>query len=142
MPAYQVVYGPLMTVVDTTTGKVEGRGHDGLHVFRGIPFAGAPAGELRLRAPRPVEPWAGVRQAHDYGPWAPQNAPATTLSGERPGAQDEGCLTLNVWTPDPREGRRPVLVWIHGGGFIGGSGAMALYDGAALSSRGDAVVVT
>ena len=142
MAAYAVVYGPLMTVVDTTTGKLEGLVESGLHVFRGIPFARPPIGDLRLRAPAPVEPWTGVRPAHEFGYWAPQNAPATTLSGQAPGAQAEDCLSLNVWTPAADGARRPVLVWIHGGGFIGGAGVMNLYAGGPLATRGDVVIVT
>ena len=142
MAAHAVVYGPLMTVVDTTSGKLEGLTEGGVAVFRGIPFAAPPVGELRLRAPRPVEPWAGVRPASEFGCWAPQNAPATTLSGQMPGTQAEDCLSLNVWTPAADHARRPVMVWIHGGGFIGGSGGMDLYAGATLAARGDVVVVT
>src|SRR3954470_11045700 len=142
MEARAVVYGPHMTVVDTTSGKLEGLAEGGLQMFRGIPFAAPPVGDLRLRAPRPVEPWAGVRPASEFGCWAPQNAPATTLSGQLPGTQAEDCLSLNVWTPAADNARRPVMVWIHGGGFIGGSGAINLYAGAPLAARGDVVVVT
>jgi para-nitrobenzyl esterase len=87
-------------------------------------------------------PWPGVRAAREYGLWAPQNAPASTLTGDAPSAQGEDCLTLNVWTPGLDGAARPVLVWIHGGGFTGGSGASALYRGARLAERGDVVVVT
>src|SRR5947209_4624122 len=142
MQRHAVVYGPLMTVVDTTSGKLEGLAEAGLQVFRGIPFAAPPVGELRLRAPRAVKPWTGVRPATEFGCWSPQNSPATTLSGQLPGEQAEDCLSLNVWTPAADSARRPVLVWIHGGGFIGGSGAMNLYAGARLAARGDVVVVT
>src|SRR3954453_12492322 len=131
-----------MTIVDTTSGRLEGLTDGEVAVFRGIPFAAPPVGELRFRAPRPVEPWAGVRPASEFGCWAPQNAPATTLSGQLPGTQAEDCLSLNVWTPAADSARRPVMVWIHGGGFIGGSGAMNLYAGAPLAARGDVVVVT
>src|SRR3954454_20088092 len=131
-----------MTIVDTTSGRLEGLTDGEVAGFRGIPFAGPPGGELRFRAPRPAEPWAGVRPASEFGCWAPQNAPATTLSGQLPGTQAEDCLSLNVWTPAADNARRPVMVWIHGGGFIGGSGAMNLYAGAPLAARGDVVVVT
>jgi para-nitrobenzyl esterase len=130
-----------MATVETAAGQVEGSEESGLQVFLGIPYASPPLGELRFRAPRPVEPWTGVRSARDYGLWAPQNAPATPVSGQIPGEQGEDCLTLNVWTPS-LEGSRPVMVWIHGGAFTGGSGASALYRGAALARRGDVVVVT
>jgi len=130
-----------MTVVETTSGKVEGAASERLEVFRGLPYAAPPAGEHRLRAPRPVQPWTQVRPATDFGCWAPQNAPLTTLTGEEPGTQGEDCLTLNVWTPGT-DGRRPVMVWIHGGAFVAGSGVTSLYDGTRLASRGDVVIVT
>ncbi len=131
-----------MVRVETASGTVEGVREGGLEVFRGIPYAQPPVGELRLRGPRPVEPWSGVRAAAEFGPWAPQNAPGSSLTGEAPAAQDEDCLTLNVWTPGTGGPVRPVMVWIHGGGFTGGSGASALYGGASLAERGDVVVVT
>src|SRR5437763_5992437 len=130
-----------MTIVETTAGSVEGLVEDGLQVFRGIPYAQPPLGELRLRGPIAVEPWTGVRPAHTFGCWAPQAPPVTTLSGEMPGAQAEDCLALNVWTPST-DGARPVMVWIHGGGFVNGSGASSLYGGSRLAARGDVVVVT
>jgi para-nitrobenzyl esterase len=131
-----------MTTVDTASGRLEGTEEGGLRVFRGVPFAASPAGALRLRGPRPVEPWTGVRPAREYGPWSPQNPPLTALTGDVPGAVDEDCLSLNVWTPGLDGARRPVLVWIHGGAFVGGSGASALYKGDRLATRGDVVVVT
>jgi para-nitrobenzyl esterase len=131
-----------MSEVDTSLGRLAGIEEGGLSVFRGIPYASPPVGELRLRAPRPAVPWAGVRDAIRFGPAAPQNPPVSSLTGEVPLAHDEDCLTLNIWTPRADGARRPVLVWIHGGGFTSGSGSEPLYSGAALARRGDAVVVT
>jgi para-nitrobenzyl esterase len=130
-----------MATVDTASGRIEGAEERGVLVFKGVPYAQPPVGELRFRAPRPAEPWAGVRPAVELGAWAPQNPPATTLSGQAPGPWSEDCLTLNVWTASTG-GSRPVMVWVHGGGFTGGSGSAPLYDGAALARRGDVVVVT
>ena len=110
-------------------------------MFKGVPFAKPPVGELRLRAPRPCEPWSGVRSAAEFGALAPQNPPGSLFGSAAEGAQSEDCLTLNVWTPST-DGSRPVLVWMHGGGFIFGTGSSALYDGTRLASRGDVVVVT
>ena len=127
--------------VDTANGSIEGAEEAGIQVFRGIPYAQPPIGALRFREPRPVEPWPGVRMARDFGPWAPQNPSTGALSDYLPGRQDEDCLTLNVWTGSV-SGSQPVLVWIHGGTFSGGSAAYPLYDADHLVSRGDVVVVT
>lgn len=130
-------------IVETRTGRIEGATGDGFHVFRGIPFACPPIGRLRLRAPRPVDPWTGVREATSFGASAPQ---ASSMIGKLLGLPDapadEDCLTLNVWTPGCDGARRPVLVWIHGGGFLFGAGSQPLYDGASLATRGDVVIVT
>lgn len=112
-------------------------------MFRGLPFARPPVGRLRFRPPEPPEPWSGVRDAARFGPSAAQNGalvgPLMSLGISRTG---EDCLYLNVWTPAADRGRRPVLVWIHGGAFVLGSGSQMLYDGATLARRGDVVVVT
>ena len=112
-------------------------------MFRGLPFARPPVGPLRFRPPEPPEPWSGVRDAARFGPSAAQNGalvgPLMSLGINRTG---EDCLYLNVWTPGADRGRRPVLVWIHGGAFVLGSGSQMLYDGATLARRGDVVVVT
>jgi para-nitrobenzyl esterase len=128
--------------VETASGRVTGVDEDGVRVFRGIPFAGAPTATHRFRPPRPVEPWKGVRTAGEYGDWAPQNPPPGLFSSVPSGPQSENCLTLNVWTPGFGGAARPVLLWIHGGAFLFGSGASPLYEGKALAARGDVVVVT
>ena len=129
-------------IVETASGRVEGTEEGGVHVFRGIPFAAPPTGDLRWRPPQPPEPWTGIRAATDFGPWAPQSPPASPLAGELTGETAEDCLALNVWTPGADASPRPVMVWVHGGGFTGGSGAMPLYSGGRLATRGDVVVVT
>lgn len=106
----------------------------GVVAFKGIPYAAPPAGELRWRPPRPVVAWEGVRDASGSGPICVQN-------GGRDVPQDEDCLFLNVWAPRETSAPRPVLFWIHGGGYTGGSGSTALYDGTRLAADG-AVVVT
>ena len=131
-----------MTITETNQGRVEGIAQDGVQAFLGLPYAAAPVGWRRLRAPRPPASWAGVRPADRFGPWARQSSPESLLTGEPPGAQSEDCLVLNVWTPGVDAARRPVMVWIHGGGFTGGSAASSLYAGARLAARGDIVLVT
>lgn len=129
-------------IVDTAAGRVKGAEEEGLQVFRGLPYAKSPRGELRFCAPLALEPWAGVRDASGFGPSAPQNSMLLPLPGMDVGETDEDCLHLNVWTPRADDGGRPVLFWIHGGAFVIGSGSQSVYDGAALARRGDAVVVT
>jgi len=129
-------------VVETRSGRVRGVAEEGLQVFRGIPFARPPVGPLRFAAPEPPEPWAGLRDAGEFGPSAPQRPMRLPLPGMDVGVQDEDCLRLNVTTPAADGGRRPVMVWIHGGGFAIGSGSQPIYDGAPLARAGDVVVVT
>jgi para-nitrobenzyl esterase len=116
---------------------VRGRTEDGLAVFRGMPFARPPVGALRLAAPLPVEPWAGVREAVAFGPPPPQSgvmgAPAVRDT-------DGDWLTVNVWSPDPGAARLPVMVWIHGGGYAFGWSGDPLFDGAVLARDGVVVV--
>ncbi|MFD7707820.1 carboxylesterase/lipase family protein [Streptomyces sp. NPDC059786] len=128
--------------VKTEAGLVEGiPGRDrSVTVFRGIPYAAPPVGELRWRAPRPPVPWTGVHKADRFGPMCPQ-VPGSALDGnDLPMSED--CLRLNVWTgAESPEGRpRPVFVWIHGGGFRVGTGANPRYDGEALARKGVVVV--
>ena len=128
----------------TRQGKLEGEERDGLAIFRGIPYAAPPVGARRWRAPGPPASWSGVRAVKEFGPCAPQNLiPLDLLEAFKiTEPQSEDCLFLNVWTPRADGARRPVLVWIHGGAFVLGSGAQSIYDGAPLAKRGDVVVVT
>ena len=134
----------MSATVSIHQGKLEGDDQGGLLVFKGIPFAAPPVGERRWGAPEKPASWTGVRDARRFGAVAHQNRvqlsalSAMVIDGE----QSEDCLTLNVWTPALDGKRRPVMVWIHGGGFTIGASSQALYDGSVLARRGDVVVVT
>jgi para-nitrobenzyl esterase len=129
-------------VVKTQAGNVQGVAERGVLAFKGIPFAAPPVGELRWREPRPADTWPGVRRAAAYGSACTQVPGLSEANGGSPGELSEDCLYLNVWTPksDPAA-RLPVMVWIHGGAYVFGSGAVNLYNGAPLANKG-AVVVT
>jgi len=132
-------------IVATKSGKLEGSFEDGLYVFKGIPFAEPPVGKLRWLPPHPVKKWSGVRPATKYGAMAPQNAmpiPMPNAPAFGTTAQDEDCLTLNIWTPGLDNARRPVLFWIHGGAFIIGSGCESFLEFGTLPRRGDIVLVS
>ncbi len=134
------------SVVSTGSGQLEGFVHNGLHVFKGIPYAAPPVGRLRWRPPQPVEPWSGVRPAKEYGPISLQNLMAAPPDSPGVpafnGPQSEDCLSLNVWTPALDDAGRPVLVWIHGGAFIIGAGTEGFLNDGVLARRGDVVVVS
>jgi len=133
----------LEPTVETTLGRVQGSTARGVASFRGIPYARPPVGALRFRPPVPPEPWSGVRSARRHGAVPVQAAlPVFRFVNAGGARQSEDCLYLNVWTPGADQGRRPVLVWIHGGAFLVGSGSTPLYEGSALARRGDVVVVT
>jgi para-nitrobenzyl esterase len=129
-------------VARTAAGALQGVEDAGVWVFRGVPYAHARGLSGRWRSPQPPEPWTGIRQATSWGPIAPQPPPVPGFSLPRdPTASDEDCLNLNVWTPRLDDGARPVLVWLHGGGFTTGTGASTLFAGHHLAAKG-AVVVT
>lgn len=134
-------------VVQTRDGAVAGTADAGVLVYRGLPFAAPPVGALRWRAPQPVTPWQGIRDASHFAASCeqPRRAPAAVIPWTAEYLSDppfsEDCLYLNVWTPSVHPLRPlPVLVWIYGGGFTEGSGEVPLYRGADLARHGIVVV--
>ncbi|MFJ9636148.1 carboxylesterase/lipase family protein [Streptomyces sp. NPDC101178] len=130
----------------TVQGTVRGAVEQGVAVFRGIPYAAAPVGARRFRAPEPPEPWEGVRDALAFGPTAPKRPYAPPLDRllPDPAVAGEEWLNLNVWTPSTEAAGRaeglPVLVWIHGGSLLHGSSAVPVYDGSAFARDGVVLV--
>lgn len=143
------------TEVETVNGRLRGRIADGAHVFLGVPYAAPPFGANRLRPPRPLDPWEGVRDATELGPEPPQVTPPRTSAGAgasgdwselddafaevRRAAQSDEVLNLNLWTPDPRATGLPVMVWIQGGMFEFSS--TAAYDGSRFARDGVVCVI-
>lgn len=128
--------------IQTTSGAVRGQSAGGVVAFKGIPYAAPPFGELRFAAPAPPVPWQGVRDCTAYGPTAlkpPYPSPIDLLLPE-PVIEGQDVLNLNIWTPDPGATGLPVLVWIHGGAFVNGSGAVPQYDGTAFARDGVVLV--
>lgn len=125
------------SLVHTATGMVRGVVKSDHRLFAGIPYAAPPVGPLRFRPPAPAPSWEGVRDASKPGPQCIQDPRADPEFGKQ---SDEDCLSLNVWTPEMTGLPRPVMVWIHGGSFTGGSGK--IYDARWLVSRADVIVVT
>jgi para-nitrobenzyl esterase len=123
----------LDTLVKIDTGWVSGSGI-GVRVYKGIPYAAAPTGQLRWKPPQPAHPWKGILVAKNF----PANCPQIPIV---PGPQSEDCLGLNVWTPaHPAAAKLPVMVWIHGGGFQIGASSQSAYDGEALAAQGVVLV--
>lgn len=136
-------------IVQTKAGKVRGYRRNATYIFKGIPYGDDTGGANRFMPPKPPKPWEGVRSSLQYGPQAPQvfragwrNDEAAFMFNWGEGFKGEDCLRINVWTPGLDAKKRPVMVWVHGGGYATGSGQeMAAYDGESLSKRGDVVVV-
>ncbi len=143
----EIITGKNVAVAKTTTGNVRGYIQDGIHIYKGIPYAQA----KRFEAAKEATPWEGVRSSTTYGPVAPLMTPTTSVQDEPEfvfdhdwGYTNEDCLRANIWTPGIGDGKkRPVLFWIHGGGFTAGSSQeLPSYDGKNLSKKGDVVVVS
>lgn len=128
--------------VDAPAGAVEGSQQGAVRVFKGIPYAQPPVGPLRWRPPARLPVWQGVRKATAFGSACVQpRSRAVSIYTNPPEKMSEDCLTLNIWTP--RQARNlPVFVWIHGGALVSGYGHEAMYDGARIAERGDAIVVS
>jgi len=160
---------PSGPVARTSSGSIRGVSQDGVLTFLGMPYGDVPSGAFRFMPPRPPKPWTDVRSAHAYGDSCPQiplglspfvrhgdgppapPTPPTPMQKQlatlfarasKEPAQSEDCLVLNVWTRSLGGSRRPVMVWLHGGGFAVGSGSLPPYNGSRLAARGDVVVVT
>ena len=138
-------------IAETSAGKVAGYIHKGIFTFKGIPYAATTEGASRFLPTSKPAPWTGVRSSRHFGYVAPQAPRAGWANDEESflflwddGIQGEDCLRVNLWTPGINDGKkRPVMVWLHGGGYAAGSGQELLsYDGESLARRGDVVVVS
>lgn len=132
----------ILSLAHTTSGDLNGVQSAGVIQFRGVPYAEPPIGERRFAPPRPFAAWTGLRDASQHGPVPPQ--PPSRLRqvvGDMAHPQSEDCLTLTITTPAPDTKARPVLVWLHGGGYLSGAGSLEWYDGTLLAREGDQVVV-
>src|SRR6185295_2214551 len=126
-----------ITQAKVTGGTVSADPQNGITIFKGIPFAAPPVGDLRWKAPAPVKAWTGVKKADAFANacYQPPNSQGNTAP------VNEDCLYLNVWTPaTSASARLPVIVWVHGGGFTGGSTSISMYDGTGLAKKGVVMV--
>ena len=142
--AAEVKGGGAGPVVNTTSGKIRGMVEDKVNAFRGISYGASTAGERRFMPPSKPEPWSGIKETVEWGLEAPQGPhteiPEVAATIPKQG-HSEDCLHLNVWT-NSLSGKRPVMVWLHGGGFTSGSGSYTMYDGANMARKQDVVVLT
>jgi len=129
-------------VVSTTTGDLRGFVQDGLNVYLGIPYAKAPSGSLRFKAPVPQPKWEGVFNAYEFGAVCPQVYDPIELDDPHENVDVEDCLTINIWAPPADGEKKAVMVFIHGGGFVEGASKSRLYDGDAIARNGDVVFVS
>lgn len=150
--SFQLVYAQLQTgenvaVTNTNAGKVRGYIHNGVFTYKGIPYSET----KRFEAPQKPKPWTGIRSSLSYGPVAPLSTPTSSVQDESEfvfnhswGYTSEDCNRVNVWTPSINDGKkRPVMFWIHGGGFTAGSSQeLPSYDGENIAKRGDVVFVS
>ena len=143
----QLVTGENVAVTNTESGKVRGYIHNKIYTYKGIPYAEAE----RFMPPTKPKSWTGVRSSMAYGPVAPLIDPITSVQDENEfvfhqdrGYANEDCIRVNVWSPSINDGKkRPILFWIHGGGYIAGSSQeLPSYDGENLARKGDVVVVS
>ena len=141
---------PRTDAVATRNGPVRGYRAGGLSIFKGLRYGAPPTGRARFKPPERPQPWTEPADAVAYGapaiqsglaPGERRSSPADPPAPDEP-PSSEDCLFLNVWTPGLDEARRPVMVWLHGGGFANGSGGASMYDGGALARKGDVVTVT
>lgn len=131
--------------VETTGGRLRGYLDSNVHVFKGVPYGASTAGAARFLPPQKPQPWTGVRDAFEWGERSPQilgGEPAEMLPTDPREPLGENCLVMNIWTPNPASGRRPVMVWLHGGGFASGSGSYSIYEGRELARKHDVVAIS